>query len=112
MVSDLAMSTIRLKRQSHNAGFTLLEILLAMLVLGMVVSMVSLSLSSSISAIDSTQEQGEIYYRAQVQAPATMKLSERSEVFHRISSDSSWCIDFVKIHSQSQGSLRPRHQLG
>lgn len=66
MVSDLAMSTIRLKRQSHNAGFTLLEILLAMLVLGMVVSMVSLSLSSSISAIDSTQEQGEIYYRAQV----------------------------------------------
>jgi len=40
--------------------------MLAMLVLGMVVSMVSLSLSGSIRAIDATSEQGEIYYRAQV----------------------------------------------
>ena len=40
--------------------------MLAMLVLGMVVSMVSLSLSGSIRAIEATSEQGEIYYRAQV----------------------------------------------
>jgi hypothetical protein len=40
--------------------------MLAMLVLSMVVSMVSITLSASIAAIDATQEQGEIYYRAQV----------------------------------------------
>ena len=40
--------------------------MLAMLVLGMVVAMVSLSLSGSIKAIEATSEQGEIYYRAQV----------------------------------------------
>lgn len=60
------MAIKRLKGQTQNAGFTLLEIMLAMLVLGMVVSMVSLTLSGSIAAIDATREQGEIYYRAQV----------------------------------------------
>ncbi|MCI5224026.1 MAG: type II secretion system protein [Candidatus Electrothrix sp. AR4] len=49
-----------------NGGFTLLEIMLAVLVLGMVVSMVSFSLSGSINVIDATMEQGELYYRAQV----------------------------------------------
>lgn len=52
--------------ETKNAGFTLLEIMLAMLVLGVVVSMVSLSLSASIKAIEATSEQGEVYYRAQV----------------------------------------------
>ncbi len=60
------MATNRLNIQRQNAGFTLLEIMLAMLVLGMVVAMVSLSLSGSIKAIEATGEQGEIYYRAQV----------------------------------------------
>lgn len=60
------MAINTLKGQPQNAGFTLLEIMLAMLVLGMVVSMVSLTLSGSISAIDATREQGEVYYRAQV----------------------------------------------
>ncbi|MBW2328911.1 MAG: type II secretion system protein [Deltaproteobacteria bacterium] len=60
------MATNRQSIERKNAGFTLLEIMLAMLVLGMVVSMVSLSLSGSIRAIDATSEQGEIYYRAQV----------------------------------------------
>ena len=55
-----------MNRQIGNAGFTLLEIMLAMLVLGIVVSMVSLTLSGSIHAIDATWEQGEVYYRAQV----------------------------------------------
>lgn len=49
-----------------SQGFTLLEIMLAMLVLGMVVSMITLSLSSSLSVISSTQDQGDIYYRAEV----------------------------------------------
>ena len=60
------MATNTLNIQTKNAGFTLLEIMLAMLVLGMVVAMVSLSLSASIKAIEATGEQGEIYYRAQV----------------------------------------------
>ena len=60
------MAPNTLNIHTKNAGFTLLEIMLAMLVLGMVVSMVSLSLSGSIRAIDATSEQGEIYYRAQV----------------------------------------------
>ncbi len=47
-------------------GFTLLEIMLAILILAMVVSMVTLSLSGSIKVIDATMEQGEVYYRAQV----------------------------------------------
>jgi len=53
-------------RLQRGAGFTLLEIMLAMLVLAMVVSMVSLSLSGSIKAIDATLDQGDVYYRAQV----------------------------------------------
>ncbi|CAK8721045.1 MAG: general secretion pathway protein J [Candidatus Electronema aureum] len=49
-----------------RAGFTLLEIMLAMLVLGMVVAMVSVSLSGSIKIIEGTLDQGDVYYRAQV----------------------------------------------
>jgi len=60
------MAPNTLNIHTKNAGFTLLEIMLAMLVLGMVVSMVSLSLSGSIKAIGATSEQGEVYYRAQV----------------------------------------------
>jgi prepilin-type N-terminal cleavage/methylation domain-containing protein len=53
-------------RPAGDSGFTLLEIMLAALVLAMVVTMVSMSLSGSIRAIDATRAQGEIYYRAQV----------------------------------------------
>jgi len=49
-----------------NNGFTLLEIMLAMMILAVVVSMVSFGLSGSIKAIDGTREQGDVYYRAQV----------------------------------------------
>lgn len=49
-----------------SSGMTLLEILLAMLVLSMVVSMVSLSLSGSMNVVNATRVQGELYYRAQV----------------------------------------------
>ena len=56
-----------MKRLFENCiGFTLLEIMLATLVLALVVSMVSLSLSGSLHVMEATQDQGEIYYRAQV----------------------------------------------
>lgn len=49
-----------------ESGFTLLEIMMAVLILGLVVSMITVSLSGSINAIDGTMKQGELYYRAQV----------------------------------------------
>ncbi len=49
-----------------RSGFTLLEIMLAMLILGMVVAMVSVSVSGSIRVMDGAMEQGDVYYRAQV----------------------------------------------
>ncbi len=52
--------------QRQASGFTLLEIMLSILILGMVVSMVSLSLSGSINVMDATMEQGDLYYRAQM----------------------------------------------
>ena len=56
-----------------SRAMTLLEIMLALLVLAMVISMVSLSLSGSLRVIDATQTQGEVYYRAQV---ALQRISE------------------------------------
>jgi len=50
----------------QQAGFTLLEIMLAIFILALIVSMVSVALSGSIKAIDATLDQGNIYYRAQV----------------------------------------------
>ena len=47
-------------------GFTLLEIMLATLILALVVSMITLSLSSSLNVMEATRDQGEIYFRAQV----------------------------------------------
>ncbi len=47
-------------------GFTLLEILLAMLLLALVVSMISIALSGSMQVIDATEQQGDIYHRARI----------------------------------------------
>ena len=47
-------------------GFTLLEIMLATLVLALVVSMITLSLSGSLRVVEATLDQGDLYYRAQV----------------------------------------------
>ena len=52
--------------EKSQTGFTLLEIMLAVLILGLVVAMVTVSLSGSINAIDATIQQGDLYYRAQV----------------------------------------------
>ena len=54
-------------------GMTLLEIMLAILMLAMVMTMVSISISGSFDVIDATEKQGEIYYRAQV---ALQRMSE------------------------------------
>jgi prepilin-type N-terminal cleavage/methylation domain-containing protein len=47
-------------------GMTLLEVLLAMFILAMVVSMVSLSISGSVNVLEATRTQGELYHRAQI----------------------------------------------
>ncbi|GBE11788.1 hypothetical protein BMS3Bbin14_00179 [bacterium BMS3Bbin14] len=47
-------------------GMTLLEIMLALLVLAMVVAMVTLSLSGSLNVVSETRKQGELYHQAQV----------------------------------------------
>lgn len=56
------MSSPRFK----EAGFTLLEIMLAVFILGLVVSMITVSLTASINAIDVTIQQGQLSYQAQV----------------------------------------------
>ncbi len=80
----------------HAAGFTLLEIMLAMLILGMVVSMVSFSLSGSINVMNATTDQGGIYYRAQV-------------ALERISEDLASAVlaedaEFVGVQREDHGS--------
>jgi len=49
----------------RNRGFTLLEVLLAMTVLGVVVAMLSLSLSASLKVTESTEREEAIYFQAQ-----------------------------------------------
>jgi len=56
-----------------NRGLTLLEILLAMLMLATVVTMVTLSISGSLRVVEATEKQGEAYYRAQI---ALQRISE------------------------------------
>ncbi len=46
-------------------GFTLLEVLLAITVLGVVVAMLSLSLSGTLRVVDATEQQEAIYHQAQ-----------------------------------------------
>ncbi|MCL7487661.1 MAG: GspJ family type II secretion system protein [Desulfobulbaceae bacterium] len=57
----------------NQHGMTLLEIMLALLILSTVVTMVSISLSGSLNVLNATQQQGEIYHRAQV---ALQRISE------------------------------------
>ena len=56
-----------------KGGMTLLEVLLAMVMLAAVVAMVSVSLSGSFAVVEATRNQGELYYRAQV---ALQRISE------------------------------------
>lgn len=47
------------------SGFTLLEVLLATTVLGVVMAMLSLSLSATLRVVEATEKQEEVYYLAQ-----------------------------------------------
>jgi prepilin-type N-terminal cleavage/methylation domain-containing protein len=49
-----------------SSGFTLMEIMLATIILAMVVSMVTVSLSGSLKVVAATRDQGDLYYRAQI----------------------------------------------
>ena len=49
----------------RDKGFTLLEVLLAVTVLGVVVAMVSLTLSGTLRVVDATEQQEAIYHQAQ-----------------------------------------------
>lgn len=57
----------------RDQGFTLLEVLLAVAVLGVVMAMLSLSLSGTLRVVDATQQQEVRYHQAQV---ALRRLSE------------------------------------
>jgi general secretion pathway protein J len=46
-------------------GFTLLEILLAMTVLGVVMAMLTISLSATLRVVDATEQQASVYHQAQ-----------------------------------------------
>lgn len=67
-MNDSAANSLR-----RSAGMTLLEIMLAMLVLAMVISMVAFSLAGSLRVVEATRTQGEVYFRAQV---ALQRISE------------------------------------
>lgn len=47
-------------------GFTLLEILLAVTLLGVVAAMVSLSLSGAVKILAATEREGEVYHKARI----------------------------------------------
>ncbi len=49
-----------------ETGMTLLEIMLAIVMLAAVMAMVTISISGSVNVIDATEKQGEIFHRAQV----------------------------------------------
>ena len=61
ILADKPLSALRSCR-----GMTLLEVMLAMFILVMVVSMVSLSLTGSLNVMEATRTQGELFYRAQI----------------------------------------------
>jgi len=98
---------IRGLREGHRGlvrasvkGFTLMEIMLATIILGMVVSMVTMSLSGSLRVVEATRDQGELYYRAQI-------------VLQRISEDleSALLIDGVDFVAAAPGDADTKQIL-
>lgn len=85
---------------ASEKGFTLMEIMLATIILGMVVSMVTMSLSGSLRVVEATRDQGDLYYRAQI-------------VLQRISEDleSALLIDGVDFVAAAPGEVDTKQVL-
>lgn len=88
-------------RNKHNGtlanqhGMTLLEILLALLIVGTVMTMVSMTLAGSMDILNATRAKGDIYHRAQV---ALLRISE--DLASTILVDES---DFIGSGENSEG---------
>jgi prepilin-type N-terminal cleavage/methylation domain-containing protein len=76
-------------------GMTLLEVLLAMFILAMVVSMVSLSISGSVNVLEATRIQGELYHRAQI---SLQRISE--DLASAVLVDG---VEFVALDAEQEG---------
>jgi len=57
---------IRNNREGHHPGFTLLEILLAIFILGIIVSTIYTAYSGTFSIVDRTTKEAEIYAMARI----------------------------------------------
>jgi prepilin-type N-terminal cleavage/methylation domain-containing protein len=81
-----------------ESGFTLLEVMIATLILGLVMVMITMSLSGSLRVVETTRDQGDIYYRVQI-------------VMERISDDLSGAFlsadtDFIAIGGEDDNGRR------
>ena len=99
-------------------GFTLLEVLLAMAMLALVVSMVAIALSGSLKVIGATEDQGEIYHRARIAMQrisddlASAVLTEGVEFVgteQEVSGESTG--DVLRFASMAHVVFSPRNQL-
>ena len=83
---------------ANQQGMTLLEIMLALLILGTVVTMVSITLSGSLNILNATLDHGAIYHRAQV---ALLRISE--DIASTVLMKGVKNADFVGIDEQLDG---------
>ena len=100
----------------RDKGFTLLEVLLAITVLGVVVAMLSLSLSGTLKVIDATENQEEMYHQAQTtlrriteDLAAAVQTKERVFIGKKIEADSQRA-DSLAFASLSHLVLNPEKQ--
>lgn len=64
---------IALGPAGNQQGMTLIEILVALMIIGTIMTLISATLSGSINILNATQDKGAVYHRAQV---AMMRISE------------------------------------
>jgi len=100
----------------REKGFTLLEVLLAITVLGVVVAMLSLSLSGTLKVIDATESQEAMYHQAQTtlrriteDLAAAVQTKERAFIGKKIEVDSQRT-DSLAFASLSHLVLNPGKQ--
>jgi len=100
----------------REKGFTLLEVLLAITVLGVVVAMLSLSLSGTLKVIEATENQEEMYHQAQTtlrriteDLAAAVQTKERVFIGKKIETESQRT-DSIAFASLSHLVLNPEKQ--